>query len=159
MNLSQQVAKHFKEVHFGGNWTCSNFKEQIADVTREEALTQVYGLNSIATLVFHISYYVSAVLKVLEGGALEASDSLSFAHPPVDTEENWERMKKDALLKAEAFTALMERLPESRLWENFTDEKYGHYYRNIHGITEHTHYHLGQIAVLKKIIRQRNSNL
>jgi hypothetical protein len=29
-------------------------------------------------------------------------------------------------------------------------EKYGNYYRNIHGIIEHIHYHLGQIVLIEK---------
>jgi hypothetical protein len=56
--------------------------------------------------------------------------------------------------EAENFATLIEQLPESRLWETFTDEKYGHYYRNIHGIIEHTHYHLGQIVLIKKLLAQ-----
>ena len=47
---------------------------------------------------------------------------------------------------------LVERLPQETLWEDFTDKKYGTYYRNLHGIIEHTHYHLGQILIIKKII-------
>jgi hypothetical protein len=54
----------------------------------------------------------------------------------------------------ENFASLIEQLPESRLWENLADEKYGSCYRNIHGIIEHTHYHLGQIVLIKKILLQ-----
>ncbi len=52
----------------------------------------------------------------------------------------------------------IEQLPESKLWETFSDEKYGNYYRNIHGIIEHSHYHLGQIVLIKKILLQANEN-
>lgn len=54
--------------------------------------------------------------------------------------------------EAELFANLIELLPEATLWEPFTDEKYGTYYRNIQGIIEHTHYHLGQIVVIKKML-------
>jgi hypothetical protein len=57
---------------------------------------------------------------------------------------------------AETFAGLIERLPESRLGETFADEKYGNYYRNIQGVIEHTHYHLGQIVLLKKLLLQTN---
>jgi hypothetical protein len=43
-------------------------------------------------------------------------------------------------------------LPENKLEEVFDDKKYGNYYRNITGIIEHNHYHLGQIVLIKKII-------
>ena len=57
-------------------------------------------------------------------------------------------------MDAENFAILIEHLPEAKLGEIFTDEKYGNYYRNVHGIIEHTHYHLGQIVLIKKILSQ-----
>jgi len=30
--------------------------------------------------------------------------------------------------------------------------KYGNYFRNIVGVIEHIHYHLGQIVLIKKIL-------
>jgi len=157
MTLPQQIAKHLREVHFGGNWTCSNLNDNVADVTWQQATTQVYSLNTIATLVYHVSYYVSAVLKVLQGEALNAKDTLSFTHPPINSQADWQQMIDKALSDAAAFASMVELLPEERLWEPFTDEKYGIYYRNIHGIIEHTHYHLGQIAVIKKILKEREA--
>ena len=79
---------------------------------------------------------------------------VSFDVPPISNQEDWEKLVAKALSEAESFTSLVEQLPESKLWEPFEDEKYGNYYRNIHGIIEHTHYHLGQIAVIKKIVQQ-----
>lgn len=154
MNVSAQLAKHFREVFFGGNWTCSNLKDNLADVTWQQATTQVHDINTIATLAYHMGYYVSAVLKVLQGEPLIAKDAESFSHPPISSEADWDSMLAKLWADAEAFAKLLEQLPEHKLWENFTDEKYGIYYRNIHGIVEHTHYHLGQIAVVKKILQQ-----
>ena len=45
-------------------------------------------------------------------------------------------------------------MPEKKLWEPFGDGKYGDYFRNIQGVIEHAHYHLGQIVLVKKLIRQ-----
>jgi hypothetical protein len=158
MDLTEQLAKHFREIHFGGNWTWSNLKDNLADVTWQQATTQVYSLNTIASLVFHINYYVSAVLKVLEGEALDAQDKYSFDLPPIQSKEDWERLLNKTWADAEEFTKLVKQLPESKLWETFSEEKYGHYYRNIHGLIEHTHYHLGQIALIKKILLQADKN-
>ncbi len=157
MEVTRQIAKHFREVHFGGNWTCSNLKDNLVGVTWQQATTQVYGLNTIATLVFHCNYYVSAVLKVLKGEPLNAKDELSFAHPPIHSPEDWENLLQKTWTEAEQFASLLEKLPEEKLWETFTDEKYGIYYRNLHGIIEHTHYHLGQIALIKKIIQKQTN--
>ncbi len=154
MELTAQIAKHFREVCFGGNWTCSNLKDNLLDVNWQQATTQIYSFNTIATLVYHTNYYVSAALKVLQGGPLLAKDEYSFNHPPIHSQEDWEKFLDTTRAEAEVFANLVEQLPESKLWENFTDKKYGNYYRNLHGIVEHLHYHLGQIVLIKKILLQ-----
>jgi len=155
MHLPQQLAKHFRDVHFGGNWTWSNMKDNLSDITLEEAITKIDDLNTIAVLTFHINYFVDATLNVLKGNPLDAHDQYSFDHPPINSPEDWNRMLEKVWSDAEEFAELVGQLPESRLWEIFSEEKYGTWYRNIQGVIEHTHYHLGQIAVIKKLIRSK----
>lgn len=152
MSLTKQIAKHFRDVHFGGNWTTSNLQDQLKDVTWQQATQQVNDLNTIATLTYHIHYFVHEVLKVLKGGALEAHDKYSFDHPPINSQKDWEDFKQQIFADAKEFADLLEQLPEEKFYEDFTDAKYGNYYRNIVGITEHTHYHLGQIAIINKLL-------
>lgn len=152
MNGTTQLAKNFRGVYFGGNWTASNLKENLKDVTWKQATTQVYSFNTIARLAFHIHYYVSAVKKVLEGGPLVAKDALSFNHPNFESEEEWQSFLSNIWDEGEAFAQLIEELPERKLWDILIDEKYGNFHRNLHGIVEHTHYHLGQIVLIKKLL-------
>jgi hypothetical protein len=154
MNLPTQIATHFRQLHFGGNWTSVNLKDTLSDIGWQQATTKIHSLNTIAVLVFHINYYVSEVLKVLNGAPLEAHDKFSFACPPINSQEEWDKLLDKTWADAENFAALVEQLPESKLRETFAGEKYGNYYRNIHGIIEHTHYHLGQIVLLKKILSE-----
>jgi hypothetical protein len=154
MNPATQIAKHLRDVHFGGNWTSVNLKEHLSGLPWEQATTKVDSLNTIVALVYHINYYISAVTKVLQGGSLEAKDIYSFDHPPVNSKDDWEKLLNKTWTEAENFAVLVEQLPESKLYETFIDEKYGNYYRNLHGIIEHTHYHLGQIVLIKKILLQ-----
>jgi uncharacterized damage-inducible protein DinB len=154
MNLTGQVAKHLRAVYFGGNWTSVNLKENLENLTWQQANTSVYSFNSIATLVYHMNYYVEAILKVLQGGTLDAKDKYSFEHPPIQAQEDWEKLQNKTWSDAEKFASMIEQLPENTLWKAFSDEKYGNYYENIHGIIEHIHYHLGQIVLIKKILLQ-----
>ena len=158
MALTHQIAKHLRDIHFGGNWTCPNLKETLADVTWQKATKQVYGFNSIATLVFHTNYYISAVLKVLQGNPLDAKDELSFNHPSINSSEDWKNLLDKTWTDAENFAKHIEQLSEDVLLKHFSDEKYGNYYRNLHGIIEHTHYHLGQIVLIKKLILELENN-
>ena len=157
MNTPQQIASHFSGVFFGGNWTDSNLEEQLKDVSWETATTQVGSLNTIAILVFHINYFVETVLKVLKGGPLTGSDKYSFDLPTLTSEKDWEQLVEKTLTNAKSFAALVHEMPESRLWEDFSEGKYGNYYTNLHGIIEHTHYHLGQIALIKKMLSENQA--
>jgi len=157
MHLTEQIAKQFREVHFGRNWTAVNLKENLADVTWQQATTKVYSFNTIAILVYHMNHYVSVIMKVLQGEPFNASDKYRFGCPPILSQEDWEKLLDKTWADAENFAALIEKLPESKLWEDSYKNKYGNYYRNIHGIIEHVHYHLGQIELIKKII-QANGN-
>lgn len=156
MELTKHIAKHFRDVFFGGNWTDVNLKDTLMDINREQAIKKIDSFNTIAGLVFHIHYFTDAVLKVLQGGPLDAHDKYSFDLPPLTEEAEWEELKNKLFFGAEVFAGLIEKLPEHKLWEDFTDPKYGSYYKNIHGIIEHTHYHLGQIVLIKKML---NKNL
>jgi uncharacterized damage-inducible protein DinB len=156
MNISKQIAKHLRDVFFGKNWSWSTVKEQMQNITLEEATKQVYGLNSIFTLLHHSAYYIPAQINVLEGKPLIASDAESFTLPTIESEGAWHNYVENIFTNVEKLATLIEAMPEEKLHENFADEKYGTYYRNLTGMIEHTHYHLGQIAILKKIVQQNN---
>ena len=153
MNLTAQIARQFREVHFGGNWTGSNLKDSLTGVSWQMATTNVYSFNTISDLVYHMNYYVSAVLEVLQGGSLNAHDKNSFDHTSILSQEDWQKLLDKTWTDAENFSRLIEEMPDNKLWEIFSDKKYGNYYRNILGVIEHSHYHLGQIVLIKKIIQ------
>ena len=156
--VTSNIARQFRELHFGVNWTWSNLKEQLLDVSWEEATTRIGSLNTILTLAFHINYYISGLIPVFEGsGKLEISDKYAFDSSGITSAEDWTQFLEKCWADGERFAGLIEQLPESRLWETFFDKKYGNYYRNLHGMIEHSHYHLGQIVVIKKMIREKGT--
>lgn len=152
MNLPQHIAKNFRDVHSGGNWTAVNLRDALKNVTWQQATTKVGSFNTIAMLVYHIHYFVHVTLKVLQGGPLEGNDKLSFDHPPIASDVDWERLLDTVWSDAEAFADLVERLPVEKIFQDMADPKYGTWYRNLNGIIEHTHYHLGQIELIKKML-------
>lgn len=154
MKLNKQVATHFKNVFYGGNWTSVNVKEALEDVNVREATTKIFHLNTIAALVFHINYYVDAVLDVMRGLPLTASDKFSFDAPEIQSDKQWRELVHDTLKNADLFADEINKMNDEKIHGDFADPKYGNYYSNLAGIIEHTHYHLGQIVIIKKIIRQ-----
>ncbi len=159
MNQIKSLVNRLKEVLTEGKWiTGTNFKEQIVDVHWEDAILNMHGLNSIADLTFHVNYYIAGLIIVLEGGPLEIRDKYSFDYPAIQSEEEWLNMINKFCVDAEKYIALVESLPEEKLYEFFVDEKYGNVLRNINVIVEHTYYHLGQLVIIKRMIREADNN-
>jgi len=152
MMVQKQLSEHLNDVYFGGNWTASSLKEHLTDLDWQTATKTLHGCNSILALTYHIHYFVRAVMPVLRGEALHAKDALSFDHPDIDSQQEWESFLATIFEEVKIFIKQIDALPETKLFETFVDKKYGTYYRNIQGLIEHTHYHLGQIVILKKIL-------
>ncbi|KGE85049.1 MAG: DinB family protein [Phaeodactylibacter xiamenensis] len=155
MTLSKNLSKHFKGVLFGGNWSDSNYRDQLSDVDWQMATSKVAGLNTIAQLVYHATYYLPHIASVLEGGPLQARDKYSWETPDIQSEADWQALLDAVWADAERLIAATAKLPEEQMWADFSDPKYGHYFSNLNGIIEHLHYHLGQIVLLKKLLRVR----
>jgi hypothetical protein len=152
MHTSSQLSKHLSEVFTGGNWTTVNVKQVLYSVSWQQAITQIQSFNSIGALTFHIHYYVQAQLQVFNGNPLSAHDKYSYDIPPLTNELDWQMLITQVLTDAKKLCSLIEQFPNNGWDAPFTDEKYGTYYRNVLGLIEHTHYHLGQIVILKKMM-------
>ena len=153
MKYTEQIAKQFREVQLNGKFVAfTNLKNELEDISLEEANTKFGPLNTIALLAFHINYYIGGLIKVFEGGPLDIKDKFSFDMPPIASEEAWLKLKDDAFSNAERFVELISQMDEAQIFGPFVDEKYGSYYRNLTGMTEHCYYHLGQIVLLKKLV-------
>lgn len=153
MTRTSRIANHLRQVFFGGNWSSSCLEEVLAPISFEKATQVVGSHNTIATLLFHIDYYVRAQLGVLHLGVLTAHDRESMACPPIRNESDWKTLISGAMRNAEALAKAIENLPDSQLDEIFVKDKYGTYERNFLGLIEHSHYHLGQIALLRKLLK------
>jgi hypothetical protein len=72
-----------------GLWIANtNFKDQLSDVTWEQAVTKIGSLNTIAMLTFHIDYYIAGIINVFEGGDLEIKDKFSFDSSTIESRSN-----------------------------------------------------------------------
>lgn len=156
MNISHQISKLFSAVYFQGNWSLSHLYDHLKDVTFQEAVSQVSNLNTILQLTYHIHYYVhGAVLWLRDGEPLMIDDEYSFDHPNIQSQEEWQQFLENIWKEAKEFARIVDALPDERLSQTFYVEKYGNTFRNLIGILEHTHYHLGQIVIIKKLLRPK----
>jgi hypothetical protein len=151
MQMAPLVARHVAEV-VHGNWTDINLDDTLADVTYEEAVATPPGIvNSIAMLTNHLMFYNQVVIERIKGIDPAINDANGF-DITINNEEQWQQLKQGTFASFKALAEMVANLTEEKL---FGPTPNGHYsfYQTFHGIAEHAHYHLGQIMLVKKIIR------
>ncbi len=154
MNNSLKLSNRFREVILTGTWIANtNFKKELNNLDWKIATAKFQNLNTIAILAQHIHYYINGIKNVFLGGNLEIQDKYSFDFPEINSQEQWNNFLEKFWLDSEEFAELIEKMTDENLNDNFVDEKYGTYLRNIDGMIEHTYYHLGQIVLIKKIMK------
>lgn len=153
MDRATYLAGRLREVFLDGKWIANtNYKDQLQDMSLEQALHKTGELNTIASLTYHINYYLEGLLKVLNGGPLDISDQFSFDLPELLSEAAWKELVATLLHHAELFVQAVAGLEDSVLDSAFVKAQYGTYLRNIEGVIEHSYYHLGQIVLIRKMM-------
>lgn len=154
-NKSEQLANRLREVILNGTWIANtNFKDQLVSIDWIEATKKYKSLNTISVLAQHIHYYIEGIITVFETGKLEIKDKYSFDFPPINSQIEWKEFQNKFYRDAEKLAAIIEGMTEEQFDESFVDPKYGNYMRNIDGMIEHSYYHLGQIALIKKLLNE-----
>lgn len=154
MDEQKQLARRLEEVILNGTWIANtNFKAQIMNVDVIKATKSWMSCNSIALLTFHLNYYIAGILEVFEGKRLAIKDKFSFDLPTLDSEVEWRDLRDDICRNAEKLVKEIGTMPTILLSQDFEDPTYGSYRRNIDGLIEHCYYHLGQVVLLKKMMK------
>jgi len=154
MESSNQLAVRLKDVLIDGHWIANtNYTDLLSDLTLEEAKKTIGPHNSIALLTYHVNYYLSGLIHAFNTGQLEIRDKYSFDIPHLTSEADWQQLKGDFIKNATLFVKAVKEMDSTKLDGPFIEEKYGSFRRNIEGVIEHSYYHMGQIAMLKKILR------
>lgn len=156
MYLAPQIAKQLREVLLEGTWVATNYKVQLEDVDWKQATKKVADLNTIADLTFHIDYYLNGLIQVFQGEKLDIKDKYSYDAPPITSAKDWDLRMQKLFYDAETFATLIENLSVQDLMQSFVEEKYGNNFINIQAMIEHCYYHLGQIVLIKKLLKSNS---
>ena len=153
MNITALIAQHIIEVHAGGNWTEVDITTTLQDITLPEATTRTLASpNTIASLLHHITFWNRVMVQRTQGVVVQVNNANGYDHPPLHTEEDWQNLKRDNIRSAHELAAAIRQFDEAKLLEPILPN-YSTAYKNLQGSVEHIHYHLGQIVILKKLIR------
>ncbi|MEJ5962078.1 DinB family protein [Pedobacter immunditicola] len=152
MKTTELIAQHILEVHEGNNWTESAIAGALADVTVNDATRQTAASpNTIASLLHHITFWNRLMVQRINGIDVPETESNGYDVPPLHTEEEWQVLKADNINSAHELAAAIRAFDENRLQQPILPG-YSTAYKNLQGTSEHIHYHLGQMVILKQLI-------
>jgi hypothetical protein len=150
--LTNDIARHIREIHFGDNWTDSAMQDVLKDVTWQQAIAKpIPDTNSIAELVFHMNFYLDYVHRNFKNEFLKFEQADTFKAPTIQSEADWLALLQKTWDDAEAFAQTVAQIPDDDL-HIVIPPRHNSFYKNAHGVVEHNHYHLGQIVLLKKLL-------
>ena len=153
-----RIADQLRRAFAGDAWHGSSLHELLVDVDNEQAISRPLAAgHSIWELTLHIGTWI---------GHAHASMQSVPMPPFVDNmppEQNWPLIKDSGpaawkqtvastLRGGEELASAIENFGDERLGETVPGRNYA-FYNLFHGIVQHSIYHEGQIAILKKALR------
>jgi uncharacterized damage-inducible protein DinB len=154
MNILSLIAQHVIDVTEGGNWTDVNIADTIRDISVEEANRRTPASpNTIASLLYHLSYWNRVMMQRMKGVKVAVPESNGFDVPELRTDHDWGNLKNDLFDSSRQLAEAIRAFDETKLMDPILPE-YSSVYKNLQGTVEHLHYHLGQIVILKKLVKK-----
>ena len=126
-------------------WYGPSIIATLKDISSNKAFNRLPESHSIIELVCHMTAWRKFVIDQLRGNPREINEAENFP-PPTTWEDAMTALQQSQadLLKA------IDSFPEDRLNEKVPLREYCFYFM-LNGLIQHDVYHLGQIALLKKL--------
>ena len=154
MNELERIADQLKRAFEGNAWHGPSVMEVLNGVTAQQATTRVFpDAHTIWELALHIGAWEDACLRRLNGERAELSDVEDWT-PVTDTSAaGWEQLKLTLQRGNETLREAVSRLEERRLDQPIVPGMPS-VYITVQGVVQHDLYHAGQIAILKKALKE-----
>ena len=155
-NECLRIADQLKRAFEGEAWHGPDLNQLLADVTAPEAAAHpVAGVHSIWELVLHIEVWTGAAAESTKGVPMPKIVNTVKDWPVAGEGDSAWSVAKNNLFRTEArITEAIGNFGDARLSEIVPGRQYDFYYL-FHGIVQHSLYHAGQIALLKKTLRTK----
>ena len=142
-----RIADQIRRAFVGDPWHGPPLSELFEGISAEQAAKRpLASAHTIHELVLHIEVYVSGALAATTGGEMPKIYGTS---DDWRSGGNWNEATARLLEGAERLEAAVEAFPDERLGDTVPGRDYDFYYL-FHGIVQHSLFHGGQIAMLKR---------
>jgi uncharacterized damage-inducible protein DinB len=153
MGEAERIADQLRRAHEGNAWHGPSLNELLGGVTAAQAAARpVAGAHCIWELALHVEAWERVALRRLGGDPARIYDTPEdWSGVDAGDEDAWrEALARLAATNAElraAVAALDDRQLDEPIYAEMSSR-----YVTLHGVVQHTLYHAGQIAVLKKAL-------
>lgn len=154
MSEVERIVDQLNRAMTGEAWHGPALLEILDGITPGQASARsITGAHSIWELTLHIGAWLKAGRLRLEGERAQLSDEEDWPAVPVVTETAWAETKAAIKESHEALRSAIARLTDSHLDQPILPGM-SSVYVTLHGVIQHSLYHAGQIALLKKTITE-----
>jgi hypothetical protein len=147
-----RIADQLRRAFSGDAWHGPPLRDLLADVTDALALSRPFSAaHNMWELILHIDVYVQAAIDAARGGLMPEIFGTEKDWPSVgnSSPEIWAQTRDQLLRNGERLATQIESFSDSRLADTVPGHPYS-FYHLFHGIVQHSLYHAGQIAMLKR---------
>ena len=158
MNECERTADQLRRAFHGDAWHGASLREVLEDVTPKQASDRpIAGAHTIWELVLHIAAWLELFDAAMHGAPLPQHSApgyhdLDWPAVGVTDANAWRVAKERAFAAADSLAASAAALDPARLTDKVPGRDYDYAYA-LPGIIQHSLYHTGQIAVLKKALK------
>ncbi len=151
MNEVQRIVDQLQRAFAGEAWHGPAVLQILEGITAAQAAARpANGAHSIWEIAFHITAWEGAVRKRLQGERGELSPAEDWPAVTDTSEQAWEETKAKLKQVHQELCDAVAELDESRLDQPIVAGRPS-VYVTLHGVVQHSLYHAGQIALLKKL--------
>lgn len=153
MKENKRLSKLLKD-HFNGDpWIDVQLLDSLKGLTAKEAARNINGLNSVWEIVQHMTCWRETLLQRIEGRHVPAP-AHNYFFPLKDTSAAaWTAAIKQLKASQEALLDYLSNDNIAVIDEAPPGSNYSRY-ELLQGVLQHDAYHLGQIVLIRKMLKQ-----
>lgn len=145
-----RILDQLKRAYSGEAWHGPAIAELLTGITASQAAARpISGGHNIWEIVLHIAAWERAGSRRLAGERAELPDAENWPEPSQTDAPGWEDAKATLVLAHEDLCNAIAALDDANLDQPIVPGM-SSIYVTLHGIIQHSLYHAGQIAILRK---------
>lgn len=154
MSELERIREQLKRAFEGNAWHGPSVMEVLSDVTAHQAAVRVFpAAHNIWELALHIGAWEGACLSRLRGERAELNDAEDWPAVSDTSEPAWQQCKTNLRIGHQKLMDAVATIDEQNLDEPILPGMPS-VYITVQGVVQHDLYHAGQIAILKKALKE-----